>query len=79
MPWLNKQTDGQKHPDISQTIQIKTAHLYKLHGELAVESGHLSLHTQLASSNGEGDYLVMSGAVTHSIKDIQVLYHHMAV
>lgn len=59
--------------------QIKTAHLYKLHGELAVESGHLSLHAQLATSDREGHYLIVSGTVTHSIEDVQVLHHHVTV
>lgn len=57
----------------------KTTHLYKLHSELAVESGYLSLHAQLATSNRERHNFIMSSAVTHALKDIQVLNHHMAV
>lgn len=56
-----------------------TAHLYKLHSELAVESGHLSLHAQLATSNRERHNLIVSSAVTHSLKDIQVFHHHMVI
>ncbi len=58
---------------------MKQVHLYKLHSELAVESGHLSLHAQLPTSDREGDNLIVSCAVTHSVKDVQVLHHHMTV
>lgn len=54
-------------------------HLDKLHHQLAVESGHLSLHAQLPASDGEGDDLIVGGAVTHAVEDIQVLHHHVAV
>lgn len=58
---------------------MKTSHLHKLHGELSVERGHLALHAQLPSPNRERHNLIVGGAVTHSIKDVQILHHHVAV
>ena len=56
-----------------------TAHLNKLHSELAVEGGDLSLHAQLAPADGEGDYFVVGCTVTHALKDIQIFHHNVAV
>ena len=55
------------------------AHLNKLHVELAIEGGNLSLNAQLAPADGEGDYFVVGCTVTHTLKDIQIFYHHVAV
>lgn len=60
-------------------ISRKPRHLYKLHGELPVERGHLSLHAQLPPTDGERNDLIVSRAVTDSIEDVQVLHHHVAV
>lgn len=54
-------------------------YLDKLHGELAIESGHLSLDTELPASYREGNDFIMSCTVPYSIKDIQVFYNYMAI
>lgn len=60
-------------------IQMGTAHLYKLHCELAVEGGHLPLNAEFTSSYRERDDLIVSCTVANSFKDIQVFHHHVAV
>lgn len=56
-----------------------SAHLDELHRQLAVEGGHLPLHAQLPATDGEGDGLVVGGAVADALEDVQVLHHHVAV
>lgn len=55
---------------MSHPIQIKTAHLYELCSELAVESGDLSLYAQFTTSNREGYYLIVSRTVAHTLEDV---------
>lgn len=62
-----------------ECIKINTTYLYKLYSELAVEGRHLSLNAQFAFFYRKGYYLIMSSTVTHTIKDIQVLHHHVAI
>lgn len=61
------------------TIKVKISHLDKLHGEFPVKRGHLALHAQLPSPDGERHDLIVGCAVTHSVKDVQILHHHVAV
>lgn len=65
--------------EIQSSLCVSGRHLDKLHRQLAVEGGHLSLHAQLSAADGEGDDLVVGGAVADALEDVQVLHHHVAV
>lgn len=61
------------------SLCVSGRHLDELHCQLAVEGGHLPLHAQLPAADGEGDDLVVGGAVADTLEDVQVLHHHVAV
>lgn len=54
-------------------------YLDKFDVEFPCEGGHLPLDTQLPLSDAHRDDFIMSCAVPNTIKNIQVLYHDMAI
>lgn len=57
----------------------RSCYLDKLNLELPCECGNLSLNTQLPLLDAHWNDLIMSRAVPNSVKDIQILHHHMAI
>lgn len=57
----------------------KERYLDKLNVEFPCEGGHLPPDAQLPLSDAHRDDFIMSCAVPHTIKDIQVLHHDMAI
>lgn len=55
------------------------SYLNKLYREFPIKSGNFAMHTQFSSFYRERHYFIMSRAVTHTVKDIQILHHNMAI
>lgn len=63
----------------SRLQPARPRYLYKLNMKLSCERGNLSLDTQFSLFDTHGNDLVVSRAMSNSVKNVQVLHHDMAV
>lgn len=62
-----------------RALHRKAYYLYKLNVELPRERGNLSLDTQFPLFDAHRNDLIVSRAVSNSVKNVQVLHHHVAI
>lgn len=77
---------GSQHPpapgpwSLSPAARVASErYLDKLNVEFPCEGGHLPLDAQLPFPDAHGDDFIMGCTVPHTIKDVQVLHHDMAI